>query len=86
MKKRLNDADLILVNHALFFTGKMNVNRVIFDEAHEFERAATSGFSMSISLGDVQAVLNNISRDLKKNKVLREVKNTIKKIKESLTK
>ena len=77
MKKRLKDADLILVNHALFFTGKTNAGKVIFDEAHELERAATSGFSMSISFGEIQAVLNNISRNLKQPKIKKEIKNTI---------
>jgi predicted DnaQ family exonuclease/DinG family helicase len=82
MKKKLKDADLILVNHALFFTGKLNVRKVIFDEAHELERAATSGFSISISFGEIQAVLNNISRDLKKLKIKKEIKNTIDTAKE----
>jgi ATP-dependent DNA helicase DinG len=77
MKKKLKDADLILVNHALFFTGKTNAGKVIFDEAHELERAATSGFSMSVSFGEIQAVLNNISRDLKQPKIKKEIKNTI---------
>jgi len=82
MKKKLKDADIILVNHALFFTGKLNVGKVIFDEAHELERAATSGFSMSISFGEIQAVLNNISRDLKQLKIKKEIKNTIDTAKE----
>jgi len=86
MKKRLKDADLILVNHALFFTGNLNVKRVIFDEAHELESAATSGFSLSVSFGEIQAVLNNISRDLKKAKIRGEIKNTINKAKESFEK
>jgi predicted DnaQ family exonuclease/DinG family helicase len=86
MKKRLNDADLILVNHALFFTGKINPGNVIFDEAHELERAATSGFSLSISFGEIQAVLNNISRDLKKRKILAEIKTVIDKGKETFEK
>lgn len=82
MKKRLKDSDLILVNHALFFTGKTNAGKVIFDEAHELERAATSGFSMSISFGEIQAVLNNISRDLEQPKLKKEIKNTIDTAKE----
>jgi predicted DnaQ family exonuclease/DinG family helicase len=86
MKKRLKDADLILVNHALFFTGKLNVSNVIFDEAHELEKAATSGFSISIGFGELQSVLNNISRDLKKRKILDEIKNLIDKAKESFEK
>ncbi len=86
MKKRLKDADLILVNHALFFTGNLNVNKVIFDEAHELESAATSGFSISIGFGEIQAVLNNISRSLKNTKIIKEIKNTIDKAKESFEK
>ncbi|MEJ2355793.1 MAG: helicase C-terminal domain-containing protein, partial [candidate division WOR-3 bacterium] len=78
--------DLILVNHALFFTGKINPGNVIFDEAHELERAATSGFSLSISFGEIQAVLNNISRDLKKRKILAEIKTVIDKGKETFEK
>lgn len=86
MKKRLNNADLILVNHALFFTGKINAGNVIFDEAHELERAATSGFSSSISFGEIQAVLNNISRDLKQRKILEEIKKVLDKGKETFEK
>jgi predicted DnaQ family exonuclease/DinG family helicase len=86
MKKRLKDADLILVNHALFFTGKLNVSNVVFDEAHELERAATSGFSISINFGEVQSVLNNISRDLKKRKIIEEIKKTTDKAKECFEK
>jgi predicted DnaQ family exonuclease/DinG family helicase len=86
MKKRLKDADLILVNHALFFTGNLNVSKVIFDEAHELESAATSGFSIGISFGEIQAVLNNISRSLKNAKIIKEIKNTIDKAKESFEK
>jgi predicted DnaQ family exonuclease/DinG family helicase len=87
MKKRTKDADLILVNHALFFTGNLNVSKVIFDEAHELEKAATSGFSMSVSFGEIQAVLNNISKDLKKNtKVFKEIKGTVDKAKETFEK
>ncbi len=86
MKKRLIDADIILVNHALFFTGNLNVNRVIFDEAHELERAATSGYSMSVSFGEVQYVLNNLSRDLKKGEILKKIKKALDKAKESFEK
>jgi predicted DnaQ family exonuclease/DinG family helicase len=87
MKKRTKDADLILVNHALFFTGNLNVSKVIFDEAHELEKAATSGFSMSVGFGEIQAVLNNISKDLKKNtKVFKEIKGTVDKAKETFEK
>jgi len=86
MKKKLKDADLILVNHALFFTGKINVSKVIFDEAHELERAATSGFSTSISFGEIQSVLNNISRNLKQLKIKKEIKNTIDTAKDTFEK
>jgi predicted DnaQ family exonuclease/DinG family helicase len=86
MMKRLKDADLILVNHALFFTGNLNTTKVIFDEAHELESAATSGFSMSISFGGIQAALNNISKSIKNNKIEKEIKKTIDKAKESFEK
>ncbi len=86
MKKRLKDADLILVNHALFFTGKPNAKNVIFDEAHELERAATSGFSLSISFGEIQSILNNVSRNLKKREILNEIKKVIDTAKETFEK
>jgi predicted DnaQ family exonuclease/DinG family helicase len=82
MMKRLKDADLILVNHALFFTGNLNATKVIFDEAHELESAATSGFSISISFGEVQAVLNNISKSIKNSKIKKGIKKTINEAKE----
>jgi predicted DnaQ family exonuclease/DinG family helicase len=77
MTKKLKEADIILVNHALFFTKNFNVEKVIFDEAHELERAATSGFSMSINFGEIQMVLNNISRNTKNSKTQKEIKKTI---------
>ncbi len=86
MKKRLKDADLILVNHALFFTANLNVSNVIFDEAHELESAATSGFSTSVSFGEIQSVLNNISHDIKNTKILKKIKSTIGQAKESFEK
>jgi ATP-dependent DNA helicase DinG len=86
MKKRLRDADLILVNHALFFTGNLNAINVIFDEAHELERAATTGFSISISFGEIQSVLNNILHDLKNTKILKKIKKIISKSKEAFEK
>lgn len=86
MKKRLTDADLILVNHALFFTANLNVRNVIFDEAHELEGAATSGFSMSISYGELQSALTNLSHDVKNTKILKEIKNTIENAKDSFEK
>ena len=86
MKNRLKDADIILVNHALFFTANLNVRNVIFDEAHELEGAATSGFSMSISYGEIQSALNNLSHDVKNTKILKEIKNAIDNAKDSFEK
>jgi len=85
MMKKVKNADLILVNHALFFTGNPNSKRVIFDEAHELEKAATSGFSLTISFGELQAVLNNIKKELKrkKNKLYKNIKKIIDEAKKS---
>ncbi len=91
MKKRMKKADLILINHPLFFTGNLPAERVIFDEAHEIERAATDGFSLSVSFREIQATLKNISRELKGktkkeiDKLLNSAKKTFKTIGKSFT-
>ncbi|MEO0292818.1 MAG: helicase C-terminal domain-containing protein [candidate division WOR-3 bacterium] len=82
MKNRLGNADLILVNHALFFTGKPDAKKVIFDEAHELESAATSGFSTTISFGEIQGVLSNIIRGTKDRKISKKIVEIIDKTKE----
>ncbi len=65
MQKRIKESDLILVNHSLFFTGNPNAEKVIFDEAHEIENAATQGFALRVSLAEIQVILKNISKEIK---------------------
>ncbi len=65
MKKRIKEADIILVNHPLFFTGNPNAEKVIFDEAHEIENAATQGYAIKVNLAEVEVVLKNIAKEIK---------------------
>jgi predicted DnaQ family exonuclease/DinG family helicase len=65
MIKRIKDANLILVNHSLFFTGNLNVERVIFDEAHEIEEAATGGYALRVNLSDIEVLLKTLLKEIK---------------------
>lgn len=62
MMGHCRNADLVLVNHALFFTGNLNVSKVVFDEAHEMEKAATDGFSIGTGHSEIQSILRNLKR------------------------
>ena len=63
--KRIKDADLILVNHSLFFTGNPDAEKVIFDEAHEIEEAATQGYALRVSLAELEVLLKTIAKETK---------------------
>ncbi|MEZ6095953.1 MAG: helicase C-terminal domain-containing protein [Pirellulaceae bacterium] len=69
-RKRLHNADIIVVNHALFFSDlalrQLNVNLlpeydvVVFDEAHTMEAVASDHLGISVSQFQVQYVLNRL--------------------------
>ncbi len=69
-RRRLQNADLIVVNHALFFSDlalrRMNVNilpdydAVILDEAHTVEGVASDFLGDSVSQAQVQYTLNRL--------------------------
>lgn len=69
-RRRLIHADLIVVNHALFFTDlalrRLNVNllpdydAVILDEAHTVEAAASDHLGSSVSRSQVRYALNRL--------------------------
>ncbi|MCQ2572368.1 MAG: ATP-dependent DNA helicase [Treponema sp.] len=80
VRKEAADANLIVVNHHLFFAdieARMNgggyentivlppYNRIVFDEAHGIESAATSFFSESINRFKVNKVINQLYRKRK---------------------
>lgn len=69
-RRRVEDADLLVVNHALFFADLAlrraevsflpDYDYVIFDEAHNIESVATDHFGLSVSSRQVQHLLNSI--------------------------
>ena len=76
-RKRLQNADILVVNHALFFSDlalrKMNVNilpdydTVILDEAHTIQDVASSHLGLGVSLRGVEYSLNRLFNN-KRNK------------------
>ena len=78
-RKEATSASIIVVNHHLLFSdmeARMeddfngtsilpNYSRVIFDEAHNLENAATSYFSQSVNKGYILKVMHQIYRRLK---------------------
>jgi len=69
-RRRLQNADLIVVNHALFFSDlalrRLNVSilpdydAVILDEAHTIENVASEHFGLGVSRSQVNYTLNRI--------------------------
>lgn len=69
-RRRVYNADLIIVNHALFFsdlalrtrdvTFLPDYDYVVFDEAHNIENVAGDHFGLSVSNANVQFLLNSI--------------------------
>lgn len=72
-RRRLLNADIIIVNHALFFSDlalrRLDVSIlpdydcVIFDEAHTLEAVASDHLGLSITYGQVQYTLNRLYND-----------------------
>ena len=72
-RRRLQNAQLVIANHALFFADlalrMSNVNilpdydAVIFDEAHMLESVASEHFGISASSGQVDYTLNKLFND-----------------------
>lgn len=80
VRKEAADANIIVVNHHLLFAdidGRMNgggyentlvlppYNRIVFDEAHGIESAATSFFSQSFNRFKLNKVMNQLYRKRK---------------------
>lgn len=69
-RRKINDARLLVVNHALFFADLALRQRdasilpdydcVIFDEAHNIEQVASDHFGLSLSRGQLAHLLNGI--------------------------
>lgn len=75
MRREAQDAEILLVNHALFFSdlamrrsgdpeAKLlpDYDFVIFDEAHHLETAAASAFGVAFSSGRLPALLDKVRR------------------------
>jgi len=78
LRKRAARADLIIVNHHLFFADIM-VKKVgfgeiiprfqvaVFDEAHKIEEIATTYFGASLSTGQVADIVKDVERELERS-------------------
>ena len=72
-RRRLQNAQLLVVNHALFFsdlalrrTGAAilpDYDAVVFDEAHNLEAVASDHLGLSVSAGQIEYALNKLYND-----------------------
>ena len=75
MKREANDASILLVNHALFFSDLVlrqgpdpdakllpDYDFVVFDEAHHLETAAAAAFGVAFSSGRLPALMEKVRR------------------------
>jgi len=68
IKKESETANIILVNHYLFFSGEVKSEIVVFDEGHELESAITNSISVRVRFSNIRFILTEIKWYLKKNK------------------
>ena len=83
-RRRLLNADIIIVNHALFFSDlalrRLDVSIlpdydcVIFDEAHTLEAVASDHLGLGVTYGQVQYTLNRLYNDRTQKGLLLEHK------------
>jgi ATP-dependent DNA helicase DinG len=72
-RRRVSNAQILVVNHALFFSDLAlrrigasilpDYEAVIFDEAHNLEQVAGDHLGLSVTAGQVQYVLNKLYND-----------------------
>ena len=72
-RRRVHNAQILIVNHALFFTDLAlrragasilpDYDVVVFDEAHQMEAVAGNHLGLSLSSGQVDYVLNRLYND-----------------------
>lgn len=85
-RRRAQNADLIIVNHSLFFADlalrKLGVSllpdyeAVVFDEAHTMEAVAGEHFGMGLTSGQVEYALNRLFNDRTNKGLLVEANDT----------
>jgi len=68
VKKEAETANVILVNHHLFFSGEIKGEIAVFDEAHELENAITNSISIKAGFSSIRFLLTEIKWYLKRNK------------------
>ena len=66
MLRELKDADIVLINHSLLFLEKPSIDYIVCDEAHELEKSATDGYSISFGFSDLIFIFNTFIRAAKK--------------------
>ena len=80
LRQAANEADLIIVNHHLFFSDLLlkdtthsevlpRYQGVIFDEGHQLEDIATEYFGLSVSNYQIQDLIQDIRRELDQSKI-----------------
>lgn len=72
-RRRIWNADILIVNHALFFSDLAlrregatilpDYDVVVFDEAHTIESVASNHLGLSVSSGQVEYILNRLYND-----------------------
>jgi ATP-dependent DNA helicase DinG len=84
LRKRAARADIIIVNHHLFFADMMvktggfgeiipRFQTVVFDEAHKMEETAVNYFGESLSTNQLQDFAKDVEKDLKGHGGLRKM-------------
>ena len=68
IKKEEETANIVLVNHHLFFSGDSKGEIVVFDEAHELDNAITNSISIKSGLSNIRFILTEIKWQLKRDK------------------
>jgi ATP-dependent DNA helicase DinG len=88
LRKKAAKADIIIVNHHLFFADMMvktggfgeiipRFQTVVFDEAHKIEEIAVNYFGESLSSGQLQDFVKDVEKDLKEKGGLNETANNL---------
>jgi ATP-dependent DNA helicase DinG len=88
LRKKAARADIIIVNHHLFFADMMvktggfgeiipRFQAVVFDEAHKIEEIAVNYFGESLSSGRLQDFVKDVEKELKEKGGLNETSNNL---------
>jgi len=93
LRRKAARADIIIVNHHLFFADLMvkrggfgeiipRFQAVIFDEAHKIEETAVNYFGESVSSGQLQDFAKDVEKEIKEKGARREISDRLNIIRE----